>query len=47
MSTLQTVTITSSTRNNTTLLITLIQIYTPIDKSIGDAIYTEKKAISL
>jgi hypothetical protein len=30
-----------------TPLITLVQIYTPIDKLIRDAIYMEKKAISL
>jgi hypothetical protein len=47
MPTLQTITIASSTYNNTTLLITLVQIYTPIDKLIRDAIYMEKKAISL
>jgi hypothetical protein len=47
MPTLQTVTIASSTRNNTTLPITLIQMHTPIDKLIEDAIYAEKKAIGL
>ena len=47
MLTLQTVAIINSTYNNTTLFITFIQIYTPIDKLIKDAIYIEKKAISL
>jgi hypothetical protein len=47
MPTLQTVAIISSIYNNITLFITLIQIYTPIDKLIRDAIYIEKKAISL
>jgi hypothetical protein len=47
MPTLQTIAITSSTHNNTTPLITLIQTHTPIDKLIGDTIYIEKKAISL
>jgi hypothetical protein len=47
MPTLQTVAIISSTYNNTTPLITLMQIYTLIDKLTRDAIYIEKKAISL
>jgi hypothetical protein len=47
MPTLQTITITSSIHNNTTPLITLMQMYTLIDKLIRDAIYIEKKAISL
>jgi hypothetical protein len=47
MPTLQTIAIASSTRNNTTPPITLIQTYTPIDKSIRNAIYIEKKAVSL
>jgi hypothetical protein len=47
MPTLQIVAIVSSTYNNTTLLITLMQIYTPIDKLIKDVIYMEKKAVSL
>jgi ribosomal protein S11 len=47
MLTLQTIAIISSTYNNTTLLITLMQMYTIIDKLIGDAIYIEKKAINL
>ena len=47
MPTLQTIAIINSTRNNITLLITLVQIYTLIDKLIRDAIYIEKKAISL
>ena len=47
MPTLQIVTIISSTYNNITLLITLMQIYTPIDKLIRNAIYIEKKAINL
>jgi hypothetical protein len=47
MPTLQTIAIASSTRNNITLSITLIQMYTPINKLIKDAIYIEKKAISL
>jgi hypothetical protein len=47
MPTLQTVAIANSTRNNITPPITLIQTYTPIDKLIRDAIYMEKKAISL
>jgi aminoglycoside phosphotransferase family enzyme len=47
MPTLQTVAIASSTHNNTTPPITLIQTHTPADKLIRDAIYTEKKAVSL
>jgi hypothetical protein len=47
MPTLQTVAIASSTCNNITPLITLMQMHTPIDKLIRDAIYMEKKAISL
>jgi hypothetical protein len=47
MPTLQTIAITSNIYNNTTLLITLMQIYTPIDKLIRNAIYIEKKAINL
>jgi hypothetical protein len=47
MPTLQTVTIANSTRNNITPPITFIQTYTPIDKLIEDAIYIEKKAVSL
>jgi hypothetical protein len=47
MLTLQTITIVSSTYNNTTLFITLVQIYTLINKLIKDAIYIEKKVISL
>jgi hypothetical protein len=47
MLTLQTVAIANSTYNNITPLITLMQIYTPIDKLIGDAIYIEKKVVSL
>jgi hypothetical protein len=47
MPTLQTIAITNSTYNNITLLITLMQMYTLIDKLIRNAIYIEKKAISL
>jgi hypothetical protein len=47
MPTLQTIAIVNNTCNNMTPFITLIQIYTPIDKLIGDAIYMEKKAINL
>jgi hypothetical protein len=47
MPTLQTIAIASSIYNNITPLITFIQIYTPIDKLIKDAIYIEKKAINL
>jgi hypothetical protein len=47
MPTLQTVAIINSIYNNTTLFITLIQIYTLINKLIEDIIYMEKKAISL
>jgi hypothetical protein len=47
MPTLQTIAITNNTYNNITLLITLVQIYTLIDKLIEDIIYIEKKAISL
>ena len=44
---LQTVAIANSTCNNITLFITLMQIYTLIDKLIKDTIYMEKKAINL
>jgi hypothetical protein len=47
MPTLQTVAIASSTRNNITPPITLMQMHTPIDKLTRDAIYAEKKAIGL
>jgi hypothetical protein len=47
MPTLQTIAIASSIYNNITLLITFMQMYTPIDKLIEDIIYIEKKAISL
>jgi hypothetical protein len=47
MPTLQTIAIASNTYNNITPLITLIQIYTLIDKLTRDVIYIEKKAISL
>jgi hypothetical protein len=47
MPTLQIVAIINSTYNNITLLITFMQIYTPINKLIRNAIYIEKKAISL
>jgi hypothetical protein len=47
MPTLQTITIVNNIYNNITLFITLIQIYTPIDKLIENAIYIEKKATSL
>jgi hypothetical protein len=47
MLTLQTIAIISSTYNNTTPPITLMQTHTLIDKLIGDAIYMEKKAIDL
>jgi hypothetical protein len=47
MPTLQTVAIINSIYNNTTLFITLMQIYTLINKLIRNAIYIEKKAISL
>jgi hypothetical protein len=47
MPTLRTVAITNSTYNNTTPPITLMQMHTLIDKLIGNAIYAEKKAISL
>jgi hypothetical protein len=47
MPTLQTIAIINSIYNNITLLITFMQMHTPIDKLIRDAIYIEKKAISL
>ena len=47
MPTLQTIAIANSIRNNITLFITFIQIYTLINKLIRDAIYMEKKAVSL
>jgi hypothetical protein len=47
MPTLQIVAITNSIYNNTTLFITLIQIYILINKLIRNAIYMEKKAINL
>jgi hypothetical protein len=47
MPTLQTIAIISNTYNNTTPLITLMQMHTLIDKLIGDTIYIEKKAINL
>ena len=47
MPTLQTVAIVSNTYNNITLFITFMQIYTPIDKLIEDAIYIERKNVSL
>jgi hypothetical protein len=47
MPTLQTITIINSTYNNITLFITLIQIYTLINKLIGNIIYIEKKATNI